>query len=114
PVLIEVNMAGEVTKSGIDPSHLQTFIEDLAGYERLRLSGLMTIPPFFDNPEHVRPYFRKLREVSERFNLPELSMGMSQEFEVVIIGGERSRHKIVEIVGLKNGDLERKLAQLIR
>src|SRR2546430_16108513 len=87
PVLIEVNMGGEVTKSGIDPSHLQTFIEDLAGYERLRLRGLMTIPPFFDNPEHVRPYFRKLREVSERFNLPELSMGMSHDFEVAIEEG---------------------------
>ena len=87
PVLIEVNMGGEVTKSGIDPSHLQTFIEDLAGYERLRLRGLMTIPPFFDNPEHVRPYFRRLREVSERFNLPELSMGMSHDFEVAVEEG---------------------------
>src|SRR6266571_8492039 len=87
PVLIEVNMGSEVTKSGIDPGNLQTFIEDLAGYERLRLRGLMTIPPFFDNPEHVRPYFRRLREVSERFNLPELSMGMSHDFEVAVEEG---------------------------
>ena len=87
PVLIEVNLGGEATKSGIDPSKLQRFIADFTAYERLQLRGLMTIPPFFENPEHVRPYFKKLRELSERFNLPELSMGMSHDFEIAIEEG---------------------------
>jgi pyridoxal phosphate enzyme (YggS family) len=86
-VLIEVNLGGEETKSGIDADRLPGFIEQFAMYERLRLRGLMTIPPFFENPEHVRPYFRKLRELAERFRLPELSMGMSHDFEVAIEEG---------------------------
>ena len=87
PVLIEVNIGGETTKSGIDPHHLQAFIDDFPKYERLRLCGLMAIPPFFDDPEQVRPFFRKLRELSERFKLPELSMGMSHDFEVAVEEG---------------------------
>jgi pyridoxal phosphate enzyme (YggS family) len=86
-VLIEVNLGGEETKSGIDADRLPGLIEEFALYERLRLRGLMTIPPFFENPEHVRPYFRKLRELAERFRLPELSMGMSHDFEVAIEEG---------------------------
>jgi PLP dependent protein len=87
PVLIEVNIGIEATKSGIDPDHLQAFIDDFRGFERLRLRGLMAIPPFFEDPEHVRPFFRKLRELSERFTLPELSMGMSHDFEVAVEEG---------------------------
>jgi len=87
PVLIEVNIGGEPAKSGIHPGHLQAFIDDFTKYEGLRLTGLMAIPPFFEDPEHVRPFFRKLRELSERFNLPELSMGMSHDFEVAVEEG---------------------------
>jgi pyridoxal phosphate enzyme (YggS family) len=87
PILIEVNLGGEETKSGIDAERLPVFIEQFAMYERLQLRGLMTIPPFFEDPEQVRPYFRKLRELGERFRLPELSMGMSHDFEVAIEEG---------------------------
>ena len=87
PVLIEVNLGGEETKSGIDADRLPGFIESFAHYDRLQLRGLMTIPPYFENPEEVRPYFRKLRELGERFRLPELSMGMSHDFEVAIEEG---------------------------
>ena len=87
PVLIEVNLGGEETKSGIDADRLPGFIESFARYDRLQLRGLMTIPPYFENPEEVRPYFRKLRELGERFRLPELSMGMSHDFEVAIEEG---------------------------
>jgi|SRR5947207_864441 len=87
PVLIEVNLGGEESKSGIAADRLPGFIERCAMYERLQLRGLMTIPPFFENPEEVRPYFRKLRELAERFRLPELSMGMSHDFEVAIEEG---------------------------
>src|SRR5437868_980948 len=57
PVLIEVNLGGEETKSGIDADRLPGFIESFARYDRLQLRGLMTIPPYFKNPEEVRPYF---------------------------------------------------------
>ena len=87
PVLIEVNLGGEETKSGIDADRLPGFIETFGTYPRLQLRGLMTIPPFFENPELVRPYFRKLRELAERFRLPDLSMGMSHDFEVAIEEG---------------------------
>src|SRR5437660_902883 len=87
PVLIEVNLAGESSKSGIDPDGLEKFVQDFKDYGHLHLRGLMTIPPFFENPEDVRPYFRKLRALAERFSLRELSMGMSHDFEVAIEEG---------------------------
>src|SRR5260370_31864323 len=80
PVLIEVNVGGESSKSGIDPSRLPFFIENFAVYERLHLRGLMAIPPFSENTEDVRPYFKKLRELSDHFGLSELSKGMSHDF----------------------------------
>jgi pyridoxal phosphate enzyme (YggS family) len=87
PVLIEVNVGGESSKSGIDPGRLPSFIENFPAYERLRLRGLMAIPPFSENPEDIRPYFKRLRELSKRFGLSELSMGMSHDFEVAVEEG---------------------------
>ena len=87
PVLIEVKLHEEPNKSGIDESALPAFFEEFAGYSNLQLRGLMAIPPFFDNPEDVRPYFRKLRQLAERFQLRDLSMGMSHDFEVAIEEG---------------------------
>ena len=87
PVLIEVKLHDEPTKSGVGESELPAFVEQLGRYENLELRGLMAIPPFFDNPEDVRPYFRRLHNLAERFQLPELSMGMSHDFEVAIEEG---------------------------
>jgi pyridoxal phosphate enzyme (YggS family) len=87
PVLIEVNVGGELSKSGIDPGELERFVDSFNRYERLDLRGLMTIPPFFENPEEVRPYFGKMRQLAERFGLRELSMGMSHDFEVAVEEG---------------------------
>jgi PLP dependent protein len=87
PVLIEVNVGGESSKSGIDPDRLPSFIENFVAYKRLHLRGLMAIPPFSENPEDVRPYFKRLRGLSERFGLSELSMGMSHDFEVAVEEG---------------------------
>ena len=87
PVLIEVNLGGEASKSGIEPGGLENFIQGFKDYGHLHLRGLMTIPPFCENPEDVRPYFRKLKELAERFGLRELSMGMSHDFEVAIEEG---------------------------
>jgi pyridoxal phosphate enzyme (YggS family) len=87
PVLIEIKLHDEPNKSGMEESHLPEFMEELARYGRLQLRGLMAIPPFFEDPEEVRPYFQRLRKLAERFRLPELSMGMSHDFEVAIEEG---------------------------
>lgn len=87
-VLIQVDLARDATKNGAPESQLPEIVEFLGGCKRLRLIGLMTVPPFFDDPESVRPYFRKLRELRDEF-VPggELSMGMSHDFAVAIEEG---------------------------
>ena len=95
PVLIEVNIGGEATKSGVRPEELISFFKFASGFEWLDVRGLMALPPFFDQPEMVRPCFRQLsslldtlREKStEPDKLTELSMGMSGDFEVAIEEG---------------------------
>ena len=77
PALVEVNLSGEETKSGIAPDQLDDFLA-LAGDVR----GLMTMPPLADDPESSRPYFRRLRELAEAHGLTELSMGTSQDYRV--------------------------------
>jgi PLP dependent protein len=87
PVLAEVKLHEEPNKSGIHEERLQEFVEQFGAYARLQLRGLMAIPPFFENPEDSRPYFRRLRELATRFGLQELSMGMSHDFEIAIDEG---------------------------
>jgi uncharacterized pyridoxal phosphate-containing UPF0001 family protein len=77
PALVEVNLSGEPTKSGISPEELPTFLEL---YDDVR--GLMTMPPPSDDPDASRPYFRRLRELAEAHALGELSMGTSQDYRV--------------------------------
>jgi len=77
PALVEINLSGEETKSGIPESGLEDF---LGLYENVR--GLMTMPPETGDPEASRPFFRRLRELAERNGLPELSMGTSQDYRV--------------------------------
>ncbi|MEO5857656.1 MAG: YggS family pyridoxal phosphate-dependent enzyme [Pyrinomonadaceae bacterium] len=87
-VLIQVDLAGEEAKAGIAESDLPALIDYMKTCERLKLTGLMILPPFFDNPETTRPYFKRLREIRDEL-LPggELSMGMSNDFEVAIEEG---------------------------
>ncbi len=93
PVLIEVHLGGEESKTGVAEADLAALAEATAALTHLDLQGLMTIPPYFDDVERVRPYFRKLRELradlSARLGreLPVLSMGMSHDFEVAIEEG---------------------------
>lgn len=87
PVLIEVKLHEEPNKSGMDEAHLPEFVTEFERFRQLQLRGLMAIPPFFENAEDVRPFFRKLRELAEGLRLPELSMGMSHDFEVAIEEG---------------------------
>jgi pyridoxal phosphate enzyme (YggS family) len=77
PALVEVNLSGEESKSGVQPERLDAM---LALYPDVR--GLMTMPPATDDPEASRPYFRRLRELAEAHGLRELSMGTSQDYRV--------------------------------
>lgn len=82
PALVEVNLSGEASKSGVAPEELPAL---LAAYPDVR--GLMTMPPFADDPEASRPYFRRLRELAEGHGLSELSMGTSQDYRVAVEEG---------------------------
>ena len=77
PALVEVNLSGEPTKSGVEPGDLARMIEL---YPQVR--GLMTMPPATGDPEASRPYFRRLRELAEEHGLAELSMGTSQDYRI--------------------------------
>ena len=94
-VFAQIDLAHEPTKAGADESELPAIIETLDSASHLDFQGLMTLPPFFDSPEQIRPYFRRLREILEALNrdrtpdhkLTELSMGMTNDFEVAIEEG---------------------------
>jgi pyridoxal phosphate enzyme (YggS family) len=82
PALVEVNLSGEPTKSGVEPEELPAL---LALYGEVR--GLMTMPPAADDPEASRPYFRRLGELAQAHGLRELSMGTSQDYRVAVEEG---------------------------
>ncbi len=85
--MIEVKLSAEETKAGARPEDLPALIEAIRSCPKLRLTGLMTMPPWSDDPEQSRPYFRRLRELAGRHGLGSLSMGMSQDLEVAIEEG---------------------------
>ena len=97
PVLIEINVGGEEAKSGIGPDtpELEQLLQSTHKLSNLEIRGLMTVPPFAENPEDARPYFRQLRELRDRIavrRIPSvdtdtLSMGMSHDFEVAVEEG---------------------------
>lgn len=95
PVLIQMDLAGEATKSGISEAELPEMIATLMGCEHVRLMGLMTVPPFYEDTELVRPYFRRLCVLRDSLKtqgffgeeIGALSMGMSHDFEVAIQEG---------------------------
>lgn len=94
-ILIQVNISKEATKSGTSSAELLDLVREVATLSHLRIRGLMTMPPFFDDPEAARPYFAALRELArevEAAKIPgvemrELSMGMSGDFEAAIAEG---------------------------
>jgi PLP dependent protein len=95
PVLIQVDLGHEETKSGIDESELTHLVDGLGPLSRVQLIGLMTLPPYFDDPEQSRPFFRRLRQLRDDLasrgafgtRRGELSMGMTHDFEVAIQEG---------------------------
>jgi PLP dependent protein len=92
-VLIQVNQGGEATKSGVEPGAAPALLEEVARLPHLRVLGLMTMPPWFPDPELARPYFRALRALRDHLRglsgltLTELSMGMSGDFAVAVEEG---------------------------
>jgi PLP dependent protein len=99
-ILIQVNVAGEVQKSGISPDQVFEMLKAVSKLENISVKGLMTMPPYFNDPEKVRPFFKQLRELSNRIKkelsdlsypphirLDELSMGMTGDFEAAIDEG---------------------------
>jgi PLP dependent protein len=92
-VLIQVNQAGEATKSGVEPAAAPALLQEVARLPHLRVLGLMTMPPWFPDPEVARPYFRALRVLQDHLRgltglpLTELSMGMSGDFAVAVEEG---------------------------
>jgi pyridoxal phosphate enzyme (YggS family) len=87
PVLVQVNVAGEASKYGFALQDTIAALEHIARLPHLRIKGLMTIAPYADDPEEVRPVFRRLRLMRDSLGLEHLSMGMSQDFEVAIEEG---------------------------
>ena len=92
-MLLEINLAGEVSKFGFSPDKLRAVLEKMLGLERLQIEGFMTVPPVAPAPEASRRYFAQLRELSQAIQsefkvpLPHLSMGMSGDFEVAVEEG---------------------------
>ena len=93
PVLVQVKLGDEDTKAGLDEDHLFPALEMLRGSKRLHVDGLMTLPPYADDPETARPFFRRLRELRDKARAAglllgaELSMGMSHDLEVAVEEG---------------------------
>jgi len=95
PVLLQVNIGGEMTKFGAQEKEILMLAERLSEMEGIKVKGLMAMPPFFEDPEASRPYFVELRKLGERLgqqkipriSMEELSMGMSNDFEVAIEEG---------------------------
>ncbi len=95
PVLVEVNLGGETSKAGLPEADLLTLLRGLAAVPRIRVEGLMALPPFLEDPEAVRPYFSRLRLLAEKaraedlphVRMAHLSMGMSHDLEVAVEEG---------------------------
>ena len=86
-VMLEVNVSGETSKFGVAPGDLGRLLEVAASTPGVQVTGLMTIAPQAADAEAARPVFRELRQLAERYGLPDLSMGMTNDFEVAIEEG---------------------------
>jgi len=108
-VLIEVRIEQELKKSGVEVPQLAELAKNVAALPRLQMAGLMCIPPYLENIQHVRRYFRKLRELRDaaekdlHIDLPVLSMGMSHDFEVAIEEGATEVRVGTAIFGSRPG-----------
>jgi pyridoxal phosphate enzyme (YggS family) len=107
PVLLEINVGGEASKSGVSPEAAETLARAALACPHLEIRGLMAIPPFDPDPQRARPYFRRLRDIRDRLAdelnvaLPELSMGMSDDFEVAVEEGATEVRVGTALFGLR-------------
>ncbi len=86
-VMLEVKLSAEESKSGIEPAQIPALLAAASACPHVTLTGLMTMPPWSADPEHSRPYFRRLAELAAQYNLAKLSMGMSGDLETAIEEG---------------------------
>jgi PLP dependent protein len=86
-ILFEVKLSGEESKTGAGADQVPNLLDAASSCQYIRVLGLMTMPPWSDEAEHSRPYFQQLAELAKRYSLPQLSMGMSGDFEVAIEEG---------------------------
>jgi len=107
PIYIQVDLAQETTKTGMLAEKLPEAVKTIKDFHHLKLEGLMTIPPFFDDPEKVRPYFARLRHLRDEF-VPNggLSMGMSGDFETAIEEGSTLIRVGTSIFGVRDYEKE--------
>ena len=108
PVLLEINLAGEASKHGLRVEDAPAALAEINRFTHLEVRGLMAIPPAAPTPDQTRPYFRQLRQLRDQLGVPELSMGMSHDFEIAVeegativrvgaaIFGERKRYEPAE------------------
>jgi hypothetical protein len=87
PVLLEVNVVGDPAKYGFSPEELPDQADAIRRLPGLDVRGLMTVAPMTDDPDQVRPVFRRLRQLAHSLDLPELSMGMTDDFEAALEEG---------------------------
>ncbi|MCU0305616.1 MAG: YggS family pyridoxal phosphate-dependent enzyme [Thermoanaerobaculales bacterium] len=108
-VLLEVNLGDEPQKAGVVPAEARSLLDVVRGHPQLAVRGLMAIPPLADDPEASRPYFRALRVLRDRLQdatghpLPELSMGMSHDFEIAVAEGATMVRVGTAIFGARGG-----------
>ncbi|SHK51403.1 hypothetical protein SAMN02745216_03583 [Desulfatibacillum alkenivorans DSM 16219] len=109
-ILVQVNISGEETKSGAGENEAINLVKEISALENVRVKGLMTMPPFFDDPDRARPFFRRLRELAqaiqskgfENVSMEELSMGMTGDFEAAIEEGATLVRVGTAIFGARN------------
>jgi pyridoxal phosphate enzyme (YggS family) len=109
PVMIEVNLGGEETKSGVPPEEAEALAARTLELPHLEVRGLMAVPPFTEDPQGARPYFKRLRDIRDRLAdrfgrpFPELSMGMTHDFEVAVEEGSTEVRVGTALFGSRSG-----------
>ena len=110
-VLLELNVSGETSKYGLTPEEVEPALAKVRALPNIDVQGLMTVAPLVDDPEKARPVFRRLRDLARALGLPQLSMGMSDDFEVAVEEGATMIRIGRAIFGSRRDLLEEKRPQ---
>ena len=109
-IYLEIKLSQEDSKTGADPQEIPALLQTAGNCPNLRLAGLMTIPPWSEDPEVSRPYFRKLAELGRKYDIRGLSMGMSADFEVAIEEGATAIRVGTALFGARPKPQDRELS----